>query len=64
MEMYQLFLAGKRSLSPLQRDGIGRPTVREQGLIWLFRSLSPADQRDLPFTGKKMVSHDPKKEGS
>jgi hypothetical protein len=43
VEMYQLFLAGKRSLSPLQRDSIGRLTVREEELIWLFRSLSPAD---------------------
>lgn len=63
VELYQLLLVGKRALSPLQQDGIGTFTVREEELIWLFRSLSPADQKDLLFVGKKIVTHDPKKEG-
>ena len=61
VETYQLFLAGMRGLSSLQRDNIGTLTAREKKLIRLFRSLSPADKRDLLFIGKKMVGVDLKK---
>jgi hypothetical protein len=64
VEMYQLFLAGKRGLSSLHRDNIGTLSAREKKLIRLFPSLSPADQRDLLFIGKKMVGVDLKKERS
>ena len=64
VEMYQLFLAGKRGLSSLQRDNIGALSAREKKLIRLFRSLSPADQGNLLFIGKKMVGVDVKKERS
>jgi transcriptional regulator with XRE-family HTH domain len=63
VEMYQLFLVGKRSLSPPQRDSVGTLTVREKKLVRLFRSLSPADQRDLLFIGRKMAGLEPKAEG-
>ena len=64
VEMYQLFLVGKRSLLPQHRDSIGTLTVREKKLIQLFRSLSRADQRDLLFLAKKMVGLDPQEEVS
>jgi transcriptional regulator with XRE-family HTH domain len=64
VEMCELFLPGKRSLSPLQRDSVGTLSVREKKLIRLFRLLSPPDQRDLLFIGKKMVDVDLKKERS
>jgi transcriptional regulator with XRE-family HTH domain len=64
VEMHQLFLADERSLSPPQRDNIGTLSAREEKLIRLFRLLSPPDQRDLLFIGKKMVDVDLKKERS
>lgn len=62
VEMYQLFLAGERRLSPLHLESVGTLSVREKKLIRLFRSLSPADQRDLLFVAKKMAGLDLKKE--
>jgi transcriptional regulator with XRE-family HTH domain len=61
VEMHQLFLAGEPSLSPPQRDSIGKLSAREKKLIHLFRSLSPADQRDVLFVAKKMAGLDLKK---
>lgn len=63
VEMHELFLADSHTLSPPQRQGIGKLSRREEELIWILRSLPLADQRDLLFIGKKMVSHGLKKEG-
>jgi transcriptional regulator with XRE-family HTH domain len=64
VEMHELFLSGDRSHSPEQQDGIGTLSARERKLVRLFRSLAPADQRDLLFIGRKMAGLEPKEEGS
>ncbi len=55
VEMHQLFLPSKPTLLPRQRDNIGTLSAREKKLIQVFRSLTPADQKDLLFVGKKMA---------
>ncbi len=64
VEMHELFLAGGRSSSPEQQDGVGRLSAREKKLIKLFRSLAKADQGNLLFIAKKMAGVEPKEEGS
>jgi transcriptional regulator with XRE-family HTH domain len=61
--MHELFLSCE-SRSPEQQEGVGRLSAREKKLVRLFRSLTPEDQRDLLFVGKKMAGLGSREEGS
>jgi transcriptional regulator with XRE-family HTH domain len=63
VEMHELFLAGERSRHSEQQDGI-KLSAREKKLLRLFRSLTPADQKDLLFVGRKMAGLGVTEEGS
>ena len=62
VEMCELFLTGEGGPTSIQPDSVGKLAAREKKLIRLFRSLSPADQRDLLFVGRKMAGLHPDKE--
>ncbi len=61
VEMHELFVA-KPGRTGQQQDITGTLTVQEKKVIRLVRSLSPADQRDILFVGRKMAVDSPEKQ--
>jgi transcriptional regulator with XRE-family HTH domain len=59
VKLHELFLASRRSPSSEHQDGVGKPRARGKKLVWRFRLLGKADQRNLILFGRKMAGLEP-----